>query len=86
MTSASSDWREANPDRVRAYNARRRAEYAAQRQPSKCSVCGTVMERAGKVVCSRRCKDRRYARLHPEQVREKRRRKDARRRERAKAG
>ena len=36
--------------------------------------------RKGKLICSRRCKDRRYARLHPEALRAKQRRKYARRR------
>jgi uncharacterized Zn finger protein (UPF0148 family) len=48
-----------------------------------CSECGERLNgRRGKVVCSRRCKDARYRRLHPETYREKQRRKAARRRER----
>ena len=50
--------------------------------PSKltCVECGTSFEgRKDRLVCSRRCKDRRYARLHPEALREKQRRKYVRR-------
>ena len=46
--------------------------------PSKltCVECGVTFEgRRDRLVCSRRCKDRRYARLHPEQFRAKERRK-----------
>ena len=46
----------------------------------RCVECGGEFEgRRGKLICSRRCKDRRYARLHPEALREKQRRKYARR-------
>lgn len=48
-----------------------------------CSECGGALEGQQRLVCSRRCKDRRYARLHPEAVAEKQRRKRARRRARA---
>ena len=42
------------------------------------NFCSDVepIRRKGKLICSRRCKDRRYARLHPEAVRAKQRRKD----------
>jgi hypothetical protein len=73
-------WRERNPDQVAAYNASRRV------QPAKlqCVECGEAFEgRPNRLVCSRRCKDRRYARLHPEQVREKNRRHQANRRARS---
>jgi len=53
---------------------------AARRKPPaklRCVECGGEFEgRKGKLLCSRRCKDRRYARLHPEAVRAKQRRKD----------
>jgi hypothetical protein len=42
--------------------------------------CGVSFEgRKDRLLCSRRCKDRRYARLHPEQLRAKERRKYERR-------
>ncbi|MGZ4379614.1 MAG: hypothetical protein ACXVRY_16260 [Gaiellaceae bacterium] len=50
--------------------------------PSKltCVECGGEFEgRKGKLICSRRCTDRRYARMHPEELREKQRRKYERR-------
>ena len=70
---ASREWRMAHRDEC---NERRRVP------PSKlrCVECGGEFEgRKGKLICSRRCKDRRYARLHPEELREKQRRKYARR-------
>jgi hypothetical protein len=70
---ASREWRTAHRDEC---NERRRVP------PSKlrCVECGGEFEgRKGKLICSRRCKDRRYARLHPEELREKQRRKYARR-------
>lgn len=47
-----------------------------------CSECGGPLEGRQAVVCSRRCKDARYARLHPEEYAAKERRKAERRRER----
>jgi hypothetical protein len=48
-----------------------------------CSECAEQLSgRRGKVVCSRRCKDARYRRLHPAAYREKQRRKQVRLRER----
>jgi hypothetical protein len=45
-----------------------------------CSECGVEFEgRPNRVVCSPRCRDRRYRRLHPDKVREKEKRKAARR-------
>jgi hypothetical protein len=42
--------------------------------------CGGEFEgRKGKLLRSRRCKDRRYARLHPEEIRAKQQRKYQRR-------
>ena len=47
----------------------------------RCVECGgEFVGRKGKLICSRSCKDRRYARLHPEALRAKQRRKDERRR------
>jgi hypothetical protein len=66
--------------RVREYNEARRIP------PSQlvCVECGeTFWGRKDRLVCSRRCKDARYARLYPEAWREKRRRYFQRRRERA---
>jgi len=82
-------WRAANPERVAAYNAARREAYRLAHPPMrvKCSECDVEFEAETiRVVCSRRCKDRRYRRLHPVEYAAKRARKDARRRERAKAG
>jgi len=69
-SAATRAWREQNRERV---NAARRTQPAKLR----CVECGGEFEgRKGKLLCSRRCKDRRYARLHPEAVRAKQRRKD----------
>jgi hypothetical protein len=47
----------------------------------KCVECGVAFEgRKDRLVGSRRCKDKRYARLHPDQLRAKERRKHERRR------
>ncbi len=70
-------WREQNPDAIAAHNEARRIP------PTKltCTECGSEFEgRRDRLVCSRKCRDARYRRLHPEAYREKRRRKDARRR------
>jgi hypothetical protein len=70
---SSRAWRERNRERVNA---------ARKTPPSRlrCVECNEAFEgRKGKLICSRRCKDRRYARLHPEALREKQRRKYARR-------
>lgn len=72
-------WHERNRERV---NAARRTP------PSQltCVECGVLFEGPkNRLLCSRRCKDARYARLHPVEHRAKRRRKDARRRERRSA-
>jgi hypothetical protein len=64
------------------YNERRRVP------PSKlaCVECGEEFEgRRDRLLCSRRCKDLRYARLHPEALREKQRGKYRRRVPRAAA-
>jgi len=72
-SAATRAWREQNRERV---NAARRKPPAKLR----CVECGGAFEgRKGKLICSRRFKDRRYARLHPEALREKQRRKYARR-------
>jgi hypothetical protein len=72
-------WRAANPEKVAAQLKRERAKPVEL----VCSECGERFSgRPNRVVCSRRCRDRRYARLHPDKVREKERRKAARRRER----
>jgi hypothetical protein len=90
----------ADPDgeraRSRAYYAAHREQVldraAARRGVSRpavrgeCSECEAPLEGLQRVVCSRRCKDRRYARLHPEAVAEKQRRKRARRRARRAEG
>ena len=72
-------WRAANPDRVRAYNEARRIPFTSL----VCVECGAgFLGRKDRLVCSPRCKDRRYARLHPAEYRAKQKRKDARRRAR----
>lgn len=65
-------WRAANPERMRAYAEARRVAPT----PLVCVECGTgFVGRKGRLLCSRRCKDRRYARLHPDKLRDKKRRK-----------
>jgi hypothetical protein len=64
-----------------AYNARRRAAYRVAHPPvvRRCSECGEeIVGRPDRVVCSRRCKDARYARLHPSEFAAARRRHDVR--------
>ena len=58
----------------------RRPRVAPSRK--KCVECGTeFVGRKDRLLCgARRCKDRRYARLHPEELRAKERRKYERRR------
>jgi hypothetical protein len=70
-------WREAHPEEIAAYNESRRKPLAELVE------CEKGFEgRPHAMLCSRRCKDRRYRRMHPEQVRAKERRKYERRRER----
>jgi hypothetical protein len=78
---AGQRWRAAKPEYQEAYNQRRRVEPVEVR----CEECGTAfLGRPNRVVCSRRCKDARYRRLHLVEYREKERRKHARRRAREK--
>jgi hypothetical protein len=62
--ASAKAWREKNPEKVEARNAARR------RQPSErtCVECGEsfVAVRVDRVICSRKCKDRRHRRLHAE--------------------
>jgi len=72
--AATRAWRAArSPERKAAELAARRDAYReAHPLPTlACSECGVELERPYRVVCSRRCKDRRYARLHPEKARAK---------------
>jgi hypothetical protein len=71
---ATRAWRERNRERV---NAARRTPPTKLR----CAECGTEFEgRKSRLLCGRRrCKDRRYARLHPEEMRAKQQRKYQRR-------
>ena len=65
--------------------ARAKARRAAAREtplPSTCAECGEPLEGRQRVVCGSRCRDRRYARLHPESHAERERRKVERRRAR----
>ena len=71
----------ANRELVLGKAAARRAGQPAERRA--CSECGELLEGRRRLVCSSRCRDRRYARLHPEALAEKLRRKRARRRARA---
>jgi hypothetical protein len=73
-SAATRAWREQNRERV---NAARRKPPAKLR----CVECGGAFEgRKGKLICSRRCKDRRSMRGYiSEALREKQRRKYARR-------
>lgn len=79
-------WRIENPEKVAAYNAARREAYREQHaaeQQRTCTECGTEFEgRSDRLVCSRKCKDRRYKRLHPVEWKAKRARYDRRRQER----
>ena len=76
-------WRAEHPEQQQAYNERRRVPPVERA----CVECGGSFEGPkNRLLCSRRCKDRRYARSHPEKLRAKQRRKDARRRARLKAG
>ena len=76
-------WRLGHRDAVEAYNAGRRVGL----RELVCSECGrSFRAQASAKVCSRRCKDRRYARLHPEAERARQARKYARRRARARRG
>jgi hypothetical protein len=78
---ATAAWRAANPEYVAALNVARRTP------PTKltCVECGGGFEgRPDRLVCSRRCKDRRYQRAHPEAYRAAQRRKGARARARLK--
>ena len=43
-----------------------------------CTECGKLLEGKARLVCSRRCADARYVRLHPEAFAAKRRRHDER--------
>jgi hypothetical protein len=55
-------WHEDNPEAVRAFNKARRIPPAQLT----CVECGKGFEgRKDTLTCSRRCKDKRYARLHP---------------------
>jgi len=85
----------ANPEgereRARAYYWRNREavlEKAAARrgrtrppERTTCTECGGPLEGRARIVCSRRCTDARYRRLHPEKYAELERRKVVRRRE-----
>ena len=75
-SAATRAWREQNRERVNA----------ARRKPPvklRCVECGGEFGgRKDRLLCSRRCKDRRYARLHPAELATKERRKYERRRRR----
>ena len=74
---ATQEWRERNPEYIADYNEARRIP------PTKltCVECGSQFEgRRDRLVCSRKCRDSRYRKLHPLEYAAKRARKDARRR------
>lgn len=81
QVDAARRWRAENPEKVEAANQRRRTLPVKRR----CAECGEPFAgRKNQLLCgSRRCKDARYARAHPDVVRAKRARKARRRRERA---
>jgi hypothetical protein len=61
-TYRTRQWREANPEYLREYNERRRAEYRdAHPVPTRpCVVCGELHSRQPRaLVCSERCRNRR---------------------------
>jgi hypothetical protein len=73
------EWRAANPEYLKAYNEARRTP------PTElvCSECSEgFLGRPNKLTCSRKCKDARYRRLHPDEYQAKRQRIDARHRAR----
>ena len=58
------EWREANPEYLAEYNAKRRAEYRDEhpRSSRPCVVCGEPHNRRpDALVCSERCRNRRKA-------------------------
>jgi hypothetical protein len=63
---------------IRRYHARR----ALENPLTSCGECGEPLPAGRRVVCSSRCRDRRYARLHPEAYEAREARKVERRRER----
>jgi hypothetical protein len=85
LKSGWSSWcRACSAEATRQWRMRHRDELNERRRipPTKlkCAECGEGFEgRRDRVVCSRRCKDRRYARLHPEELRAKQARKYQRR-------
>lgn len=81
----SRDYYWANRERVLEKAAARRG-VSRPAERSACAECEGLLEGRQRVVCSSRCRDRRYARLHPEAMAEKQRRKRARRRARLAEG
>jgi hypothetical protein len=79
---ATRRWRAEHPEQVARDNAKRWAAYAAARPERHCSECGALLEGRRFRVCSRRCKDARYRRLHPDAVKAKQARKYQRRKAR----
>jgi hypothetical protein len=73
-----------NRERVLAKAAARRGKSRLALQVE-CSECGGLLEGRQRVVCSPRCRDARYRRLHPESYAECEARKVERRRERRQA-
>lgn len=59
-------WRLAHPENVAAYQARYNAKRRVQPVERVCVECGEkFLGRPNRIVCSARCKDRRFRRLHP---------------------
>lgn len=70
-------WRKRHPEAVAAYNEKRRRDPVTLT----CVECGVEFEgRPNRIVCSKRCRNARYRRLHPEVIAEQERRKAERRR------
>jgi endogenous inhibitor of DNA gyrase (YacG/DUF329 family) len=69
-----------NREAVLARAAAKRNALRGERPELRCSECESPLVGRQRVVCSRRCKDARYRRLHPEAYAAKQRRKVERRR------
>jgi len=78
----SSAYYRDNREAVLLREAARRA--ATNPGPRVCHECGAALQGRALVVCSSRCREARYRRLHPEAYAARERRKVARRRERRK--
>ena len=78
----SRDYYRPNREAVLARPAARRAAARGPVEPARCVECGVELEGRRRVVCSERCRERRFKRLHPERYVARERAKVERRRER----